>query len=252
VLIGYSIGSWIALLFCWKTNKSSTFIAIFNVYQKGKQDGFTKALRDYAFPLRMNPLLGWLTGQGDRYIIGAFGGLHGVGIYSSLYSIVSRPFLMLSSIVELWFRQQFYTKVSVGDFRGAKKIFTLWISGVVASALALVFVLTALDSWVSNLILDARFQGYSHVMVWIGVGYVFHVAYLVVERVFYAFGNTKMVLKMQILGACLSALIPLLMVLKFGWVGAAWSVPFYFGIQLVVSIGVAKIKYGFLLRSADK
>jgi O-antigen/teichoic acid export membrane protein len=200
----------------------------------------------------MNPLLGWLSGQGDRYVIGTFGGLHGAGIYSSLYSIVSRPFLMLSSIIELWYRQKFYTRISVGDFEGAKKIFIIWIGGVVVSALALLSVFAVINSWVSNLILDARFQGYSHLMVWIGVGYVFHVAHLVVERVFYAFGNTKMVLKMQILGACLSTSIPLVMVLAFGWVGAAWSVPFYFGIQLMVSIVVAKFKYGFLLRFVDK
>jgi len=246
VVLGYSIGSWAALLVFWiLVNKVPNFLNI-NGSTQVDNDKYVSSLRRYAKPLRINPVLGWISGQGDRYIIGAFGDLRGVGIYSSIYGLVSRPFLILSSIVEMLFRQQFYSKVKDNDLLGARKILHTWLFGVVLSSVVVFCILLLVNKWIASLVLGSRFQGYDKIMVWIESGYVFHVVYLVFERVFYAADDTKSVLRMQIFSAALSVIIPLLMVYKFGWVGAAWSVPIYFGIQMLVGFIVLKMRYSWI------
>ena len=193
----------------------------------------------YAKPLVPLGVLGWLSGQGDRYIIGGLLGLASAGQYGAIYGLVSRPFLMAGASMELIFRQVLYESVSSDDLRRARGVLSEWLGIVGLCGVLGAVGFSIFYSRIASILLAQPYRDGAYLMPWIAAGYCLLLLAQVIERVCYATKETGAVLFVQTAGAVSSILLSTIGVLRSGLFGAAIAVPCYFGLQLSVSLVVA-------------
>lgn len=194
----------------------------------------------YALPLTALPLIGWVSGQADRYIVGGMAGVAAAGLYAALYGLASKPFLMFSASVELALRQPYYARVSAGDHEAERRALALWLAVVRTVSLALFLLFVLFHAEIAALLLADEYRAHSALMGWIAAGYVLLGIAQVFERVCYAYHDTRGVLWVQASGAALSVLVAAPLIWFHGIDGAAWAVPVYFGAQLLLAAGRAR------------
>lgn len=200
----------------------------------------TPRLRAYALPLTLLPLIGWVSGQADRFLLGGMTGVEAAGLYAALYGLASKPFLMFSASTELALRQPYYACVSAGDAAGERRAFGAWLSAVVAGSVGLALVFVFFHAEIAAVVLAAEYRAHAALMGWIAVGYVLLAVAQVLERVCYAHHDTQGVLWVEAAGAILSVLIGAPLIHYYGINGAAWAVPIYFGAQLLIAAARAR------------
>ena len=234
VLLGYIVAAGLSLIaFYALRRRSQTAMAAESSGDGGRG---VDRLRAYAMPLTPLPLVGWISGQVDRYLVAGFIGLPAAGIYAAIYGLASRPFLMLAAAIELSLRQVYYGQVNAGNRGAERRVFRLWLATVSGMSLILLLTIALLHEELAALLLARDYRTHSALMIWIAAGYLLAACSQVVERVCYANYDTRGVLIIQSTGAILSAVIALPMVYAFGVKGAALAVPIYFGLQLALAI----------------
>ena len=190
----------------------------------------------FSRPLMAIALAAWVSGLGDRYIIGGLLGVDAAGIYAAVYALVSKPFLMISAAIELALRQSYYHAVSVRDDLSQARVMYTWIvSTLVASVLCLVVVVFWAEE-LAALLLGEKFRGGASLMPWIAGGYCLLALSNPFERRAYAYKKTVNVLKIQAGSAITSVAVATIGTYYYGLVGAAWAVPVYFGCQLALAV----------------
>lgn len=194
----------------------------------------------YAKPLVPLPVVGWISGQADRYLLASLVGLQPAGIYAAVYGLASRPFLMLAAGIELALRQVYYGYVSAGNRAEERRTFWLWLAASLGASLSLLLAIALFHRPIAALLLAAEYRVHSALMIWIAAGYVLAAATQVVERICYALHDTRGVLLAQGAGAALSVVVALPMIHWFGVEGAAWAVPIYFGAQTALTVARAR------------
>ncbi len=194
----------------------------------------------YAMPLVPLGVIGWVNGLGDRYIIGNVLSLADAGVYAATYGLVSRPFLMLGQSVELTIRPIYQEAVMAGDGRRADRLLLAWFAAVVAAGLVGVAVVTVASEWLAFLLLGPAFRSGASLMPWIAGGYALIIVAHVFERVCFAYGQTRWVLVIQASAAAVGMIGTAVGTVGWGLQGAAWAVPLYFAVQLVVSAYAAR------------
>ena len=239
VMTGYLFGAAAALATYWAAARPRRSGTQARQRTPSTVPDLSRQLRTYALPLTLLPLIGWVSGQADRYLLGALAGVAEAGLYAALYGLASRPFLMFGASVELALRQPYYARVSAGDARSARQVLGIWLGGVLAGALVLWLAFVAFHAEIAVLLLAAEYRAHSALMAWIAAGYVLLAAAQVLERVCYAHHDTHGVLGVQGAGAVLSVVIAAPLIWRYGLTGAAWAVPAYFGVQLVLTVARA-------------
>ena len=239
VMAGYLVGAAVALLAYWAAVRSTRRASSDTAGAALVAIDLPRRLRTYARPLTALPLIGWVSGQADRYLVGGLAGLAAAGVYAALYGLASKPFLMLASSIELALRQPYYARVSAADHRGAHRVFAVWLASVLVLALATCSIFVVFHAEIASVLLAAEYRSHSALMGWIAAGYVLLAAAQVFERVCYAYHDTAGVLGVQAAGALLSIAIAAPLVWRYGIEGAAWAVPAYFGAQLLLTLARA-------------
>lgn len=202
---------------------------------RASETDLAAAIRRYALPLSPLAIFGWLSGMGDRYVIGGMLGLEQAGLYAAAYGIASRPFLMLAGIVELTMRPVLQNAIAQQNAaligRAKKGLLLMTASGAAFGVLG--FLLLSVP--VGSLLLAADYRSATSLMPWIALGYALYVTSNVFSRLCYAFDDTRAVLILTAAGSVvgISVLVPA--VIFFGLFGAAAAVPLRFGIELGLS-----------------
>jgi O-antigen/teichoic acid export membrane protein len=189
----------------------------------------------YALPLAAIPLIGWVSGQADRYLLGGMAGVAVAGIYAALYGLASKPFVVFSTALDATLRQPYYARVSAGDAAGERRALTLWFVVVGTGSIVLCLFFVLYHAKIAALVLAAEYRAHSALMGWIAAGYVLLGIAQVLERVCYAHHDTRGVVWVEAAGAALSVVIAAPLVWRYGIEGAAWAVPVYFGVQLLLA-----------------
>ncbi len=232
----------------------ATGLVLYLYYRWGNPEGMLKwrvTMRDdlkirssiekYAYPLIPSSAIGWVNGVGDRYLIGLMIGVEQVGIYSAIYGLVSRPFLMTANIVELTIRPIYYSRVEKSDRFGSRALLWRWF-GVTASIASIGFMVICFskDALVT-LFLAREYWVAVDLLPWIAGGYGLLVLSQVFEKVCFAYGRTGVVLFIQSLGGVVGLLVAYVGIKQQGLIGAAMAVPVYFGFQLLITFAAAQI-----------
>lgn len=199
-----------------------------------------QAIRRYAFPLAPLAIFGWFSGVGDRYVIAGLLNMHDAGLYAAVYGLASRPFLMLSGIIELTLRPVLYDAIAARNGKLIKQSKRALVIASVMGGAAGVFGFALLSDFVGQLLLAPEYRNATDLMPWVALGYAFYGLSNVFSRFCYAFDDTKAVLILTVAGT-LSGLAVLVTTLHLGGLaGAVLAVPAQFGVELALSILLAR------------
>lgn len=197
-------------------------------------------LRAYGAPLAWTPVLGWVISLADRYIIAWLLGPAAAGIYAAAYGLVSRPMLMLGGIADATFRQRLYSAVAETDRRRTARVQLVWLVVNVGLGLAVGFALVRLGEWIVAIVLAEPFRApVLPLLLPIALGHVAILAYQAVVRRLYAAGCTGQVLLIDGVAGVLAVLGIMFGALVGGLAGAAWAMPAYTCLQLVLALAFA-------------
>ncbi|RJP80460.1 MAG: hypothetical protein C4522_07630 [Desulfobacteraceae bacterium] len=208
---------------------------VFDSVPKFKQD-----ICLYALPLMPLAIFGWVSTFSDRYLIGAFLDAEQVGIYAVAYSLMSLPFTMVQAVVERTIRPVYFEAVSAGDEKKAGQYFRFWVNSVFYICAAGVLMVYFFHNDIAKLCLSEKYHASARLMPWIALGNLFLAMSLVFEKTCFAYKKTAYVLVIRGAGALFSLMTAIPFLLYYGLIGAAISVPFYFGMQLIISAMVYK------------
>ncbi|MBV5329439.1 MAG: oligosaccharide flippase family protein [Chlorobium sp.] len=197
-------------------------------------------IHQFSLPLVPMSALGWMNGVGDRYLIGGLLGLEQAGVYAAVYGLMSRPFLISSGIVELTLRPLYNKFVAQGKDKEAQNLLMKWLLSVALITGAGFAAIALFDDFLISVLLAEKYRGGVTLMLWIAAGYVFLSLSDVFVKVCYAYGYTRRILVIQVVGAVLSMVSAVVGIKLFGLLGAAMAVPAYFGIMLIITIFVSK------------
>jgi O-antigen/teichoic acid export membrane protein len=97
-----------------------------------------------------------------------------------------------------------------------------------------------LHQTLSALLLAESYRNYSYLMPWLAVGYSFLIVAQFYERLCYARDKTAAVSMIETVGAIASIGLAIPLIRFFGIDGAAWAVPCYFLVQMMLARFLAK------------
>lgn len=238
-LVGYTAGSMLVLAllrqFTRLEGKGANPLVVPKEGASGAQKELAAAIRRYAWPLAPLAVFGWLNGMGDRYIIAGILSMAEVGLYAAAFGLASRPFLMMSGIIELTLRPVLQNAIATGD-RAAIDVAKrrMLLTMVCGSALGVLGFLL-LSELAARLFLAEEYRAAVSLMPWIALGYALYVTSTVYSRFCYAFDATGSILSLTVVSslAGIAVLVPL--AIWFGLTGAVMAVPVRFAIELVLA-----------------
>jgi O-antigen/teichoic acid export membrane protein len=104
----------------------------------------------------------------------------------------------------------------------------------VSACLSAVFVFWHAE--IAAVLLSPSYASASGLMPWIAVGYAFLSMAQIYERACYAYNDTKTVFVIESVGGAAALVVTVIAVARFGIFGAAYAVPIYFALQLMVAM----------------
>lgn len=194
----------------------------------------------YALPIMPLAAFGWINGIGDRYLIGGMLGLDQVGLYAAAYGLVSKPFLMLSSSVELTLRPILYDAIAEGKASSVLNAKRAWLLASVVGGTLGFFAFLMLGDLAVWLVLAEKYRSVTSLMPWIAMGYAIHVVSTAFSRFCYAYQDTKAVLVLTVSSAVVGVPLSVCGIWFYGLLGAALAVPICFSIELLFSVVLAR------------
>ena len=198
------------------------------------------SIRRYALPLAPLAIFGWLSGMGDRYVVAGLLSLEDAGLYAAAYSLASRPFLMMSGVVELTMRPILQNAIAEKNMLLIARVKRIWLLIMTAGAALGVLCFTFLSTWVGHLLLAPEYHSATALMPWIALGYALYNVATVYTRFCYSFDDTRAVTMITTLGALLGVGTMVPATYFAGLAGAGGSVSVSFGVQLLISLILAK------------
>lgn len=198
---------------------------------------FSKQIHKYAIPLIPLAIVGWVSSLSDRYFIAALIDIKSVGIYAGAYNLMSMPFTMFQAVIERALRPVYFDAVSKGDTAMAKRYYSIWLASVFGTCTIGVILAFLFSSFIVQVCLASEYRSSAAFMPWIALGHLFLVMSTVFETKCLAHKKSQYVLIIQALGAIFSIITVIPLIKGYGLLGAAWAVPIYFGLRLLVAIG---------------
>ena len=198
----------------------------------------TRRVMRYLWPIVPIPLLGWVTGLGDRYAIAWLDGFEQVGLYAAVYGLMSQPYLMLEQIARLTFSPVYFHAIAEGDQATQQRTFTRWIATVVGLGAVGVVATVFLRHALADVLLAQSYRHAADLMPWIAGGNALLALARVFESPLYAQHSPRRVLIGQLLSALAAIAVGLPMIAAYGAWGAAVACPIYFGLQCGVTIAL--------------
>jgi O-antigen/teichoic acid export membrane protein len=234
LLTGYALATAALLaLFVWAVPREGTGAP-------AKRDDYDASLardvRRYALPLMPYALVSWVSGISDRYLIGALLGAEETGRYAATYGLVSKPILLIGTVLELTLQPVYFAAVARNDHELASRILRGWLWATVALAALAVGAVVLLRHWIAALFLGEMYRGGADLMPWICAGHALLIISFVLEKPCYAHKRTGWIVLTQSTGAVLSIVLGIPLIRAFGIFGAALAVPMYYGVQMIVTL----------------
>jgi O-antigen/teichoic acid export membrane protein len=197
---------------------------------------YDKKLLRYALPLVPLGLISWVCNLSDRYVLAGVSGLEQAGLYAATYALASRPAWLLGGAVETTFRPIYFHAVSSGDVHRQATVFRTWLILQISVAFFLAICFWLFSEEIGGWLLGERYRGATFVMPWIAGGCGLIVIAQAFAGLCYASGNTKQVLKIELVGALARVLVGYPAIYAAGLAGAAIAVPVASAVQLIAAI----------------
>ena len=194
----------------------------------------------YALPLIPMELIFWVSGLGDRYVIGYLMTAADVGLYAATYLIINEAFNRSAMVLLRLFQPVYFQSFSQNRTKEGFRILWLWIGCVFAIGIIGVSLLLMTRDWVASVVLAKSYHSAARLMPAIAIGCALHALGTVLAQPLLANKRTRLLLLGRLGGAMTAAISIPLMVKHYGLIGAAMANPIYFGVELLVLAMLAK------------
>ena len=219
ILAGYVVASTavFSLLHKWPIASRAKYSGI----ETNKIKDLNERVSKYSLPLMPQGLVGWVSALSDRYLLAAIVGLHEAGIYSAIYGLISRPFLMAQSVSELTIQPIYFHAVATNESQAEVVIFRRWI---LVNAIIGMVVLTLCiggSEVITGYLLGPAYSNSANLIPYLAVGHLFLIVGYGLNGYLYAHQYTKVIFLFDCLAAALSLGVGPFAMYSFGVLGAA-------------------------------
>lgn len=198
----------------------------------------------YGIPFIPLAIVSWISNLGDRYVIGNFMSLNDVGIYTAVYSIASRPFIMLGGVLSGFFRPILFQAESRNDKLKANKTFVIWLICTATVFFLSIIIYLIGGNFIINLLLSKSFtQNVFLFFLVIGIAYAFFGLNQILENRIFSFGDSSKIIFPNIITALLNLMANFFLVPIYGIKGAAFATLLSSVFQFVFTFIVMNKKY---------
>lgn len=181
-------------------------------------------LYKYIRPVLFLPLFSWILNAGDKFLIKYFIDDNAVGLYSASYSIGSKIFLSIISVLILWLNSTIFKEVSTRvNFKKTikktkKRIFTYFSFGII-----LVIIIYIFSDQIGYILLSKEYQEGFYLIGLLALAQLGLTGLQFWEQIIYASGLTKYILYHYIIGATINMILNISLIPVLGILGAAIS-----------------------------
>ncbi len=196
----------------------------------------------YGVPFIPLAVLSWASNLGDRYILAGMVDSAAVGQYAAVFTIASRPVLMIASVLGDNLRPAMFDAVNASNPVKVSLIFRGWVIMTLFIGAGILLGYWVAGDWIIQLLLASEYrQGAFSIMMWVVFGYVAYSLILVFENRLLALEQSRRLILPQFAGAVVNVLLSITLIPKTGIVGAAQANAASFCAQLGVTVLVLVI-----------
>lgn len=186
-----------------------------------------RALAGFAWPVAIAAGLGWVQGQGYRYLLEGQLGLAPLGLFVAGYGISAGMISAFESVLTTYFQPRLYRDANAEHPAQREQAWQRYATAVVPSLLLTVALVVMLAPELTRLFLGAEFQVAAAYLVWGALAEAARVLVGIYSMIAHVYMRTHWLIIPNIIGAALATIMCVLLIPAFGAAGA--------GIGLVVS-----------------
>jgi len=235
ILVSYVLASMAALL-CFMSGNNKPHQEYSEV-KLGQITSLTDEVRKYSLPLMPQGLVGWFGALSDRYLLAAIVGLHESGIYSAIFGLVSRPFLLAQSVSELTIRPSYFQAVTTNNRVEEVGILQRWLLMNCAAGLVLMVGTIAGSDLITRYLLGEAYATGASMIPYLAVGHLFLILGYGLNGYLYAHQYTRQLFLFDLLAVLLSLSLSPIAMWNFGAIGAAGTCAVVF-MTRTVGVGI--------------
>jgi len=200
----------------------------------GEISGVTASLRrkqyrtlfEFAWPVALAAGLGWIQGQGYRYILESHLGLAQLGLFVAGYGISAGLIAGFESVLTTYFQPRLYRDANKGYVDELAAAWQRYASAVIPSLLLTVALIMALAPELTRLFLGERFQTASTFVMWGALAEAARVLTGIYSLIAHVFMRTRWLVLPTAVGAVLAVLASLVLIPRFAAIGAGIGLAF--------------------------
>lgn len=201
-----------------------------------------QALFSFAWPVAIAAGLGWVQGQGYRYLMEAHLGLAQLGLFVAGYGISAGVIAGFESVVTAYFQPRLYRDANMGG--GAKQALAWqrYAVAVIPAVLLTVALIVTLAPELTRIFLGEKFQSATEYVVWGALAEAARVLTSVYTLRAHVDMRTRTLILPGVIGASMSIVLSLVLIPRLGaiGIGAALALSGFAVVVVMHSIMVGK------------
>ena len=220
----------------------------------GLQKKQFRILFEFAWPVALAAGLGWVQGQGYRYILESQLGLAQLGLFVAGYGISAGLIAGFESVLTTYFQPRLYRDASKGHANEQAEAWQRYASAVIPSLVLTVVLIIMLAPELTRLFLGQRFQTASSFVVWGALAEAARVLTGVYSLIAHVFMRTRWLVLPTAAGALLAILACLALIPSFGAIGAGIGLTFagFVVVALLHALLASRAGGGVAIRQISK
>ena len=185
---------------------------------------FKKYIR-FAGPLMFLALWAWINNYFDRYAIEYFLSIEEVGVYNASYGVGSKFFLLLSPIFVVLLTPTVYSPIKRAEKKSVIQNYGFYYLIVGILVLLIVYFL---KDFLGYILLSESYKEGFYLIFWIALAFFMLTLAQLFELYFYSELKTKIILIGNVLSAVVNIILNIVLIPKYGILGAALATCFGF------------------------
>lgn len=191
------------------------------VYKNPKiQVGHLQVLFNFAWPIAISAGLGWVQGQGYRFVIHGHLGLAQLGLFAAGYGISAGMISAFESVVTTYFQPRLYRDVCIQDADGHARAWHRYAAAVIPSLILTVALVIILAPELTHVLVGEKFQSASEYVLWGALAEAARVLMGIYSLIAHVLMRTRWLVVPSIVGAALSITLVIIFVPTLGAAGA--------------------------------
>lgn len=179
-----------------------------------------RVLFNFAWPVAIAAGLGWVQGQGYRYLVEDQLGLAPLGLFVAGYGISAGMISGFESVLTTYFQPRLYRDASMDHSVHQAQAWQRYAAAVIPSLLLTVVLIVVLAPELTRVFLGAEFQTAKEYVVWGALAEAARVLMGVYSMIAHVYMRTQWLIIPNVIGATLAITLCALLIPGFGAAGA--------------------------------